>query len=340
MRLNLIVAIAFVAAPACVWSEPVFLQHRINDPLNLLTAIPAMSAPRTEAFQFQVSATHANVFSGGSAVSGSSEEVLIMDGEISQLEFRGQAPLGRCYTAAVDSRLIRHAGGHFDDEIEDWHDFFGLPDANRDESPADSLLYAFSNTGTVDTDQEGFSKNQTLLDEAGNALGDVWLSLQRPIHCQPKASQSGHVRVGVKLPIGNTARWGSGGQSALFVDWHSAPKHFRQKARATFSLGGSYSSEFDARFDVLEPIRLLGYGAAVFDYRWNNRVQSVLQFDFRSPTYESDLTELSHWGVQIHLGLRASIARKHRIELSFSEDAAVDTAPDIGVRFAYTFVPD
>ena len=329
-KFTTVLASAFAITSLPVQSEPIFFQHRINDPLNLLGAVPAMSAPRTEGLSFQVSATHANVFSGGSATSGNTDELLVLDGAISQLEFRGQLPIGSCYTAALDSRLIHHSGGFLDDEISAWHDFFGLPDANRGDSPSDVLNYFFSNNGVVDPSVTDFSENQIAFSDVGTAVGDLWLSVQRPIRCQP-ANSLGHVRLGVKLPIGDTSSFGSGGQAAVFADWHSAPKHITRKTRVTSSVGASYSSEFDERFEALDPNRFLGYGAVVFDYAWNNQFQSVVQFDFRSPTYNSELTEVGQYRcTATHVGLRASLARNHRLELSFSEDIAVDTAPDIG----------
>jgi len=83
----------------------------------------------------------------------------------------------------------------------------------------------------------------------------------------------------------------------------------------------------------------LGYGAVALDYAWNSRWQSIVQLDIRSPTVHSELTEIGNWGAQIHIGARVSLFGPHQLEFSFSEDAAVDTAPDIGIRVAYTYAP-
>lgn len=346
--LLMLLPLMFAGMPASVQSEPVFLQHRINDPLNLLIAVPAMSAPNTESVSFQVAVTHANVFSGGRRVQNDGqEEVLVLDGEISQLELRAQTPIGACYTAAFDSRLINHSGGFLDEEIDAWHQFFGLPDANRGNTGFDQLQYFYTINSASDTNVAEILANQAEFSSPGAALGDLWLSVQRPLLCQPgrgvagKAANNtfGHVRLGIKLPVGNSNGWGAGGQSAVFADWHSEPKTFYSKARVTVSVGGSYSDDFDEQFQALEPNRLLGYGGVVFDYAWSPRLQSVLQFDFRSPGFDSVLTELGNWGAQVHLAIRSSFGPNHRFELSFSEDAAIDTAPDFGVRFAYTYVP-
>ena len=344
MRFLKLLAAALLGAPAWVLAEPIFFQHRIADPLNLLTAIPAFSSPGSGQFEIQVAHTIANVFVGGIASSSSGDEFLLLDGEIRQLELRGQLALGSCFSAAFDTRIINHSGGSFDNEIDQFHNIFGLPDADRDETAFDEINYVFSNTGTFDPSVTDFSASQTQLLSSATGFGDVWLSVQRPTRCDPstvgkKSQTSGHVRVGVKLPVGDTAAWASGGQAAVFADWHSAPNSIGKRGRLTTTLGASYSNEWDERFAVLEPQRLLGYGAVVFDYRWSSTWQSVVQLDFRSPGFDSELTELGQWGSQIQIGLRAAVANRHRFELSFTEDAIVDTAPDIGVRFAYTYTP-
>ncbi len=347
MRFIVVCVVAAVITYQNAYAEPVFLQHRVHDPVNLLTAVPSFSSAGSDSFEIQLAFTHVNVFSGGAVNALPDEELLIMDGEISQLELRGQLPLSSCLSAAFDTRLVRHAGGSFDEEIRAWHDFFQLPDANRDESPYDALTYFYSNTGSFNQSTDSFSAEQTRHLEPGTGLGDLWLSVQRSTHCDPvtgkartaSGARSGHVRIGVKLPLGDSARWASAGHTAVFADWHSSAHHLSQKSRITSTWGGSYAGQWSERFDALTPRRFVAYGGVVFDYRWNHRWESVLQFDFRSPTFHSELTELAHWGAQVHLGLRAHLAKHHKIEVSFSEDAAIDTGPDIGVRLAYSYTP-
>lgn len=344
MRFLLLVGAVLVSAPKLIFAEPVFLQHRVADSLNLLTAVPAFSSPSTGTYQIQAALSHVNVFAGGTVSTSSGEEILSLDGETTELELRAQLALTSCLSAAFDSRIISHAGGIFDEEIDTWHDIFALPDAGRQDQPFDELGFGFTNTGNFESTESGFSETETRLTNSSTALGDVWLSVQRPIRCHPNAGKSalpssGHVRVGVKLPVGDTAAWASGGQAAVFADWHSLPNSIGKRARLTTTLGASYSDEWDERFAALSPRRFIAYGAVVFDYRWGPTWQSVVQLDFRTPGFDSELTELGSWGGQIHVGLRAAVAKHHRIEMSFSEDVIIDTAPDIGVRFAYTYTP-
>lgn len=347
MRVLLLLVFLGCLVSKSLLAEPVFFQHRVADPLNLLSAIPAYSSPSTSKFQIQVGTSYANVFSGGVINSSDSGELLVMDGEIGQVELRAQWAINSCYSLGFDSRLISHSGGSFDEAIDAWHDIFQLPDAMRDESAFNQLTYLYASNDVVDPNVTDFSGEQTRLDVSQQSLGDVWLSVQRPLHCSPNSNSAdnpfGHFRLGVKLPLegltDNVSAWASGGQSAVFADWHAKPYHIGDKSRITTTAGVSYSGEWAARFASLPTRRVLGYGAFVFDYRWNSTWQSVVQLDVRSPTFHSELTEIGKWGAQIHVGARVSFSPKHQLEFSISEDAAVDTAPDIGLRVAYSYTP-
>lgn len=347
MRFFVVVFLLAYFAPEDLKAEPVFFQHRVADPLNLLAAIPALSSPSSGGFQFQLAASYVNVFSGGVEGRAENEDLLVMDGEIGEIELRGQMALNNCYSLGFDSRLINHTGGSFDEAINAWHDFFNLPDAMREQSAFDSLNYLFSSNGVDNVNVDEFSSQQTQLETSQRQLGDLWLSVQRPLHCAPGKSGlkrlTGHLRLGVKIPLdeltGGVSAWTSGGQTAVFADWHAQPYPIGKKARITTTAGMSYSGEWAERFAALPTRRVLGYGAVVFDYRWNARWQSVVQLDVRSPTFRSELTEIGKWGAQLHVGARVSLAAHHQLEFSFSEDVATDTAPDIGVRVAYSYTP-
>ncbi len=328
---------------ASVRADVSFLQHRVNDPLNFLGAIPALSSPGVNTWVFDVAVTHANVFAGGTDDEAPFDELLVMDGAISTVDFRAQWALSSCLDAAVSTQLVSHWGGRFDRYISQWHDVFSLPDANRDAFAYNDLTVFFSNTGLAEDTTAAYTATQTELTSPSQSLGDVWLSVQTPWRCwdasNTNTSKSGHSRLGVKVPIGSSS-WSSAGQTAVFADWHSASIPLSERASWVWSAGTSISDSWDARYQALAPRRVLAYGAVAAEYRWNVRWAAMVQLDFRSPVFHSSLTELGHWGVQMHLGIAANINRRHAITASFSEDAVIDTAPDIGVRLAYRYTPN
>jgi len=80
-------------------------------------------------------------------------EAIILDGEtyIGTLSIR--YGLSERLQAGIDIPYIQHANGFLDSFISDWHDFFGLPNGDRDKFPDDQLNY-FGKDG-----KEGFNVN-------------------------------------------------------------------------------------------------------------------------------------------------------------------------------------
>jgi hypothetical protein len=340
--LCLVLLLGWIGCVTVVRAEATFLQHRINDPLNFLGAIPALSKSSVDSWVVDAALTHANVFAGGTDDETPFDELLVMDGAISTVDLNAQWALSSCFDAAVSTQLVRHWGGRFDRYISQWHDMFSLPDANRDAFPYNDLTVFFSNTGLAENTNAEFTATQTELTTPNQSVGDVWLSVQTPWRCGrasgSKQRELGHIRLGAKVPVGSSS-WSSAGQAAVFADWHSAVYPLSERGSWVWSAGTSVSDAWDDRYQALAPRRVLAYGAMAASYRWNAYWVAGAQLDFRSPVFHSSLTELGHWGVQMHLAVTADLNRHHSITASFSEDAAIDTAPDIGVRLAYRYTP-
>ena len=71
-----------------------------------------------------------------------SEEILI-DGETYRLSLTLRGGFRKRWEWFLEAPLIMHRGGVFDSFIENWHDFFGLPQSGRDEAPRDRLILFF-----------------------------------------------------------------------------------------------------------------------------------------------------------------------------------------------------
>jgi len=63
----------------------------------------------------------------------------------------------------LDLPWVSHNKGSLDGFIEDWHDFFGLPNGDRDDLPNDQLTYAYANA-----DGDNF-----LVDKKTSGIGDI-----------------------------------------------------------------------------------------------------------------------------------------------------------------------
>lgn len=324
-RLNLYALVCAIAAPvACALADDNgvhanFFQQRAQHVMMLQHGLPAAAPRLSTKSELQLSVVHSNVFMGGAT----EQERLLLDGETSVLNVRYRWQASPCWQINVDSEWIAHSGGWFDKSVESWHEFFNLPNANRDQSEANRLLFSY-----VGPDQQART-----LEQSSSSLGDLQLQAQRLLGCKPGASI---VRAGVKVPIGDAGTFSGGGEVDVFADiqspWVKPTSGSRwQWAASAGILKPAQAQEFPELKDIV------GFGVAGLNYTLNHRVQLIAQLDWYSRFYESRIREIGQGSMQLSLGLRYFNNKGSTVEASFTEDVVIDTAPDIGVRIAWTY---
>ncbi len=306
-----------ILTPATAIAEPAnFIQQRALGPIKLQSGLPETASRLTTADEFQLSYVRNNVFMGGRGVS----ERLVLDGESSQLNLRYRRRLSGCWQVNLSGVWLDHSRGQFDGPLDRWHQFFGLPDAQRNEWPENQLQYVYEN-----------GNERQELESQSSGFGDTQIQLQRNKGCLPN---SAIVRLGLKLPTGEPEKFNGTGSTDAFVDvqspWRRSSRFERIQWAGSIGLLGTGEHEQVVR---QEPI--VGFGAAALNIRLGSRTHFLTQLDWHTPMYKSELRELGESGVQVSLGLRYNSGRNGVWEFSFSEDAVIDTVPDIVVRLAW-----
>lgn len=296
-----------------------FFQQRAYDPIKLQTGLPEpagrLQGGEQNNSELQISLLHNNVFMGGVA----NNERLILDGESSQFNLRFSKRVNACWQINAATAFLAHSAGWFDQPVDDWHQVFGLPDAQRGDWPNNQLQYAYEKNGEL----------QTLPGEA-RGFGDVQLQVQRSLGCEDHATL---FRLGTKLPLGDPENFFGSGSIDVFIDAQLPWRAFRPNSRWQWS--GSVGVLLGGENDLLvEQNPLSGFGVLGVNARVTSKLSFVGQMDWHSPLFDSQLRELGKFGNQLSLGLRYSGALGN-YELSFSEDVAVDTSPDIVLRLAW-----
>jgi len=293
-----------------------FIQQRALGPIKLQSGLPEAASRLTTSDELQVSYVRNNVFMGGRSQS----ERLILDGESSQLNLRYRRQLTPCWQMNLSGVWLDHSRGLFDRSLDDWHQFFGLPDAQRGDWPENQLEYVYENG----------DESRVLVTES-SGLGDIQVQLQRNVGCLPNSSI---VRFGVKLPTGEPSKFNGTGSTDAFVDvqspWQQSQRFERIQWAGSIGLLGSGKHEQAVK---QEPV--VGFGAAALNIRLGTRTHLLSQLDWHTAMYKSGLRELGEPGVQLSLGLRYDTGKNGVWEFSFSEDAVIDTVPDIVVRLAW-----
>lgn len=305
--------------------DSALVQLRGQHAISALFGLPAVAARPVQTSEWQFSLEHSNQYMGG--VSGG--QALLLDGETSELTLRHRQRIGACAQLETVVPFIQHSGGSFDKAIDKWHSIFGLPDAHRSEAPYGALSYAYTNSDGVNV----------RIDSAQSGIGDIQISLQRSLGCYATADATGAgpiARIGVKLPTGKLEELTGSGEFDYFADIQSPVLSRVDKWRIGAALGALYMG----RAELLPNQKtLVAYGTFGVHYVLSSRIRLLSQLDWHTPFYQSELRELGLTAITLTAGVRFSGPLGQTFDFSISEDAAIDTTPDIVVRLSWAYRP-
>jgi hypothetical protein len=216
---------------------------------------------------------------------------------------------------------IVNQGGSLDNVIDSWHDFFGLPDGKRNDFPRDQIDIEYVRDGEVVYSQT----------ESSSGIGDVSIALGHH-----PAGEIGYF-VAIELPTGSESNY-TGNEGIDIAFWLLGDTPMSENA----TIYGLFGITLPADDGALEGLVAdhIWVAQAGLNYRFADWALGYAQLDLHSESLEdSDLRPFGP-SVQIQLGLGFdALFEHHRLDLFFSEDIYVGSAPDItfGVRLARTF---
>ena len=244
-------------------------------------------------------------------------EQISIDGETHKVTLSLQYGITDRLELGLEIPYTRHTGGSLDGFIEDWHDFWGLPNGGRENMPEDLLNYHHQING-VSTNRLSNSKS---------AIGDV--QLYAGYQLNDSDTHTWTVRGGVKLPTGDPDDLSGSDSADLFTSLHLShavlfnnPNLYFHGNAGILALGNGKVIE-----QQLQDWVFFGSGALAW-HVWE-KVSLKAQVDFHSAFYDSDLTELGNFSAQLVFGGTVKLGERLLLDLSISEDIVTDTAPDV-----------
>lgn len=305
-----VVAIAAVSVPLCADTIDDPFRAGNRNPLVQIYGMPAaMSADINSAGNSSVAinADVANAFS----VDDQGAESIMLDGESYRANLHWRYGVMDKLELGIDLPWISHQGGGLDGFIEDWHDTFSLPEGDRVDYPKDQLNYLYSDG------------RQTLaLNERDRGWGD--LSLSFGYQLSQTETSSWALRGGVKFATGDA----EGLQGSEGTDGYLG-LNFSHRGKLVWHASGGVLMLGDG--EVLDSRRedWVGYGSGTLSWPLNDVISLKTQLDMHTAFYDSSLTELGDPSAQLLLGGSIRLADNSFLDISVSEDIAVDTAPDV-----------
>lgn len=260
------------------------------------------------------------------AASTAGSESIFLDGESWRWVMSARYGFGKNFEAGMEIPLIVQGGGIWDAFIVDWHKTFGLPQGGRDTAPKDRILYSYT--------KEGVQKLN--MNRSGTGIGDITLTGGMKLYDQQKNDYRDFIaiRTSLKLPTGDSSMlMGSGstdfslylcGSMTNFTEWGS------------IALYGSLGGLALTKGDVLgsQQNNLAGFGTLGIGWGPAEWISFKIQINGNTPLYYgSSLNELSNGSLMLVSGGALKLPGNYFLDISVSEDVAVNTAPDVALHF-------
>jgi hypothetical protein len=246
-------------------------------------------------------------------------ESLLVDGESDTVRLCVDAAPADGWRYRFTLPIIRDSGGFLDGPIESWHQFFGLPRGERIYYPRNQLVYFYSRRG----DPNVF----VFLDHPQTGIGD--LSAEAGWFAADDAARTLSLWAGVQAPTGSVARLTGDGS------WDAAAwSHWAWRfARWQLAVEAGVIQPFGDEIFGGEAHHTSGFARMAATRSVSPAWSLRAQLDGQSRRVDGDLRFLGP-SLQLTLGAARRLHGRWRVEMGFSEDAAVNTAPDIGFFIA------
>lgn len=221
----------------------------------------------------------------------------------------------------VNIPLMANRRGELDGVIDDWHDLFGFPDGDRPDYPQDQINIEYQRDGVVEYSQT----------ETSEGLGDIAIS----IGYQPGDSTA--YFVGIELPTGSESDF-TGNEAIDIAFWLTRESRINADINAYGMLGISFPGD-EGNLEGLTADHIL-VGQLGIDYRFWDDFIATAQLDMHSAAIEDSSLRAFEESYQVLLGLGfLRLFENHRLDLFFTEDILVRSAPDItfGLRLSREF---
>ncbi len=255
------------------------------------------------------------------------DELIIQDGETTRFELGYRRGFSGGWELGLELPYLMHESGGLDSVIEDWHDFFGLPNGARDELPRDNLLYRFERPGAATFN---FDRNV-------NGIGD--LRLYGGYRLKDEPGYRSAVRFSVKLPTGEAEDLlGSGGvdvSAGLAGDWSGLGES--GKWSAFYRLNLIYLGEPEYLSDIYN--EFIGQASGGVSWQVAERVGLSVQAQVRSALYDAEVEPLGETSVMLTFGGDIRLSESTSLVLAVGEDIKVDSAPDVSFQLALRYQP-
>jgi hypothetical protein len=313
-------ASAALAVLCCLWAtapQAAPLITRNQNPLLLPYGLPLPLPARLPAAGKTRAGLDVN-WSNAANLETSGEREFTLDAETVDVRLRLEHAFGDRWGAVIELPWRSLSGGTLDGFIENWHDFFGLPEGPRRRMPKDRLLIDYQESG------------DTLLhiEDSASGIADIPLGVGYQVATSDDRSLAAWLTLDV--PVGDSDDLlGSGALDAAL----SVAGDMQLSDR--WQLFGQVDAVWLGDGDILPEYQQSFVVAGLAGVSWNawRALDLTVQFYANSQVFDVPVTGLSGDAVVLSYGGTWRTTGGWRFDFGMNEDIDVDASPDATFYF-------
>lgn len=294
-----------------------FVTSNLNPFVNLHT-LPANRPARVTGkgrFEWLLTTELANNFT--SSVRG--QDSITIDGESWRTAISLSYGINNRWELLLTVPYTRHQSGSLDGFVEDWHQWFGLPNSGRDLSPRDQLLYSRVDDGV----------EVSRIDRSTSGVGDITIGVAYELAESQNSAWS--LSGGVKLPTGDADKLTGAGAADYFVAIRYSRYQFMGLENLAYHGRAGILALGDSDLPGAENLAI--FGSSTLAWQPWDRVSLKTQLNLNTAIYDSRLRELGDHSLQLTLGGSVRLTTRTVLDIGVVEDIVTDTSPDVVFHF-------
>ncbi len=253
-------------------------------------------------------------------IESTADESIYLDYEAYRFNFSYQYGLNQHWNLKLDIPVIYQTGGVLDSAIDNWHDFFNLPDGKRPFIKRDQydLQYAYQSQTLVN------------LNEAGSSLGDIQIALARTLIESSDTTMS--LWGSLKLPTGDEDKLTSNGASD-FSAWLALNQRLSKNWVINLNTGAVILGSNSYKNIPLSNYAL--YGHVMLGVSVSENINLKVQLQGHTSYYQKSQLDMLGNTYLLSFGGSIKINQCNQLDIAFSEDIKVEASPDASLLFSW-----
>lgn len=257
-------------------------------------------------------------------IESSGDEVIYLDYEAYRFNLSYQYGLNKNWNLKFDIPVIHQSSGFLDPAIDNWHDFFGLPEASRPFVTQDQYQINYS------------LRDRTLVDlnDSSTSLGDLQLAAARSLIDNEDTTMS--LWGSLKLPTGDKNKLSSNGAVDVSA-WLALNQKLTDDWLLNINTGIVLLGTDD--YQGIPVSNTAAYGHIMLGWLATDSINAKVQLQGHTSYFDESQLKILGNTYLLTFGGTIKINRCQQLDIAVSEDIKVEASPDVSFLITWRIQP-